>query len=139
MNAATAAVTMMAITLVRLALDGFVVLALGFEDATRGRFLARSIFLCRLVGTRGNLLSTFFSGKVFIQYSCANVQSAYTDILPQCHSSPSSLNQTHRSKFVKLPNPISSRTPRYSKSRFRRFAERMFTCNRAGSRVCRTR
>jgi threonine dehydrogenase-like Zn-dependent dehydrogenase len=75
MNTATAAVTMMAITLVRLPLDGLVALAaLGFEGATRGRFLARSIFLCRLVGTRGNLLSTFFSGKVFIQYSPAKAQ-----------------------------------------------------------------
>jgi len=47
----------MSFLLLPLPLDDRVALALGFEDATLGRFLARSIFLCRLVGTRGNNLS----------------------------------------------------------------------------------
>jgi hypothetical protein len=55
---------MMAITLVRLPLDGLVALAaLGFEGATRGRFLARSIFLCRLVGKEGTCFLRFSAGR----------------------------------------------------------------------------
>jgi hypothetical protein len=50
---------MMAMSLLRSVVDDFdcVARALGFEGATLGRFLALSIFRCRLVGTRGNLLS----------------------------------------------------------------------------------
>jgi hypothetical protein len=52
-KAATAAVTMMAMSfLLRSLLGAFVARAFGFEAATLGRFLARSIFRCRLVGTK---------------------------------------------------------------------------------------
>ena len=44
-------------------LVGGLVLALGFDGATLGLFLALSIFLCRLWGTRGNNLSLKISGK----------------------------------------------------------------------------
>jgi len=50
---------MMAMTFLRSVVDDFdfVAMGFGFEGATLGRFLARSIFRCRLVGKRGNLLS----------------------------------------------------------------------------------
>src|SRR4029078_3430871 len=68
-EAASATITMMAITLTFCLLSGELELVLGFACATLGLFLALFTFRCRLSGTKGEPTFMSFSGRVVIQYS----------------------------------------------------------------------